>query len=93
MILLQTILFLYLFVINIIGLAVMGIDKHRAKTNSWRIPEKTLFFISIIGGSLGTYVGMELFRHKTKHKKFTLGMPAILLAHGILLISLGRIYF
>ena len=56
----------------------MLIDKHKAKKNRWRIPEKTLFLTAILGGSVGSLVGMYTFRHKTKHIQFTLGMPVIL---------------
>lgn len=71
------ILIAYLIIINIIGLAVMGIDKLKAMRNGWRIPEKTLFFVAIIGGSLGSLIGMYTFRHKTKHWYFTTFMPII----------------
>lgn len=63
---------------NIIGLTVMGIDKRKAKKHAWRAPEKELFLISFLGGSIGTLAGMYLFRHKTKHWRFVFGMPAIL---------------
>lgn len=56
----------------------MGIDKEKAKRGSWRIPEKTLFLLAIIGGSIGSIIGMQVFRHKTKHWYFVWGMPAIL---------------
>ncbi len=69
----------YLILINLIGVAVMGMDKAKAKKHAWRIPEKTLFFVSLIGGSVGTWAGMYLFRHKTKHWYFVIGMPAILI--------------
>ena len=72
-------LIIYLIVINIIGIAVMGADKSKAKKGVWRIPEKTLFFVSMIGGSIGTWAGMYLFRHKTKHWYFVIGMPLILI--------------
>ncbi len=68
----------YLLIMNIVGLAVMGVDKAKAKHHRWRIPEKTLFLVSILGGSIGTWAGMYLFRHKTKHWYFVVGMPAIL---------------
>ena len=74
------ILFLYLAVINIIGFALMGIDKKRAIRGAWRISEASLFFTALIGGSLGCILGMHTFRHKTKHWYFKYGMPAILLA-------------
>ena len=68
----------YLVVLNIIGMGVMWADKIKAKKGAWRIPEKTLFLVSILGGSIGTWVGMYLFRHKTKHWYFVVGMPLIL---------------
>jgi len=76
---------IYLIITNIIGYAIMGIDKSKAKKHAWRIPEKTLFGISIIGGSLGTLLGMYSFRHKTKHWYFVIGMPLILIIHVILI--------
>ena len=71
----------YLVIMNIIGLAVMGIDKSKAKRHAWRIPEKVLFLVSILGGSAGTWAGMYLFRHKTKHWYFVIGMPVIFFLH------------
>lgn len=77
------ILIAYLIIINVIGLAVMGIDKLKAmRGDKWRIPEKTLFFVALIGGSLGTTVGMYTFRHKTKHWYFTTFMPIIFVLHA-----------
>ena len=73
-------LLIYLLVINAAGFLLMLIDKQKAKKNRWRIPEKPLFLTAIIGGSVGSLVGMYTFRHKTKHIQFTLGMPAILAA-------------
>lgn len=69
---------LYLAVMNLLGLFLMGIDKKRAVKHQWRIPEKTLFLCSVLGGSVGTWAGMYLFRHKTKHWYFVAGMPLIL---------------
>ena len=69
----------YLCVINIIGLLVMWLDKRKARRHEWRIPEKTLFLVSILGGSIGTLAGMYLFHHKTKHWYFVVGMPLILI--------------
>ena len=71
--------FLYVIIMNIIGVMMMGIDKSRAKRHAWRIPERTLFLISLLGGSVGSLAGMYLFRHKTKHMTFVIGMPLILL--------------
>jgi uncharacterized membrane protein YsdA (DUF1294 family) len=71
---------------NIIGLAVMGIDKSKAKHHEWRIPEKMLFLVSLLGGSIGTWAGMYIFRHKTKHWYFVIGMPAILILQCVVVI-------
>mgnify|MGYP003294591480 CR=1 FL=1 len=70
---------IYLAIINALGLLLMLIDKQRARKQAWRIPEQILMTVAAIGGSLGTLIGMHLFRHKTKHLKFTLGIPAILI--------------
>ena len=69
---------IYLIVINLVAFALMGIDKHKAKRKQWRIPERTLFLSAAVGGSVGAMYGMHLFRHKTKHRSFLFGMPAIL---------------
>jgi len=76
----------YLFIINLLGFFIMLIDKQRAIHKEWRIPEKTLLGISILGGTIGMLIGMSSFRHKTKHKKFTIGVPFILLIQICLLI-------
>ena len=72
-------LLIYLAVINLIGFFAMLLDKQKAKRNKWRIPEKTLFLFALLGGSLGTTLGMHAFHHKTKHWYFRFGMPLILL--------------
>lgn len=77
---------IYLLVMNILGLCVMGLDKYKAKKNLWRIPEKTLFAVSILGGSLGTWAGMYLFHHKTRHRNFVIGMPLIVVIQTALAI-------
>ena len=71
---------IYLAVMNVLGVAVMWSDKRRARLHRWRIPEKVLFGVSLLGGSAGTWAGMYLFRHKTKHWYFVWGIPLILLA-------------
>lgn len=68
----------YLFMINLAGLVLMACDKQRAKKYQWRIPEKTLFLMALLGGSAGSWLGMYLFHHKTKHWYFVVGMPGIL---------------
>lgn len=80
------VILIYLVVMNIIGFASMGIDKSKAKRGAWRIPEKTLFLIAILGGSIGSILGMKQFRHKTKHKTFTIGMPTILLVQAAIIL-------
>lgn len=62
----------------------MGIDKRKARTNAFRIPEATLFSIAFLGGSIGTTAGMHIFRHKTKHWYFRFGMPIIILLQAVL---------
>ena len=69
---------LYLLLINAVGFVLMLIDKWKAKHNRWRIPEATLMGVAAIGGSIGSLLGMYTVRHKTKHIKFTLGIPLIL---------------
>lgn len=78
-------LFLYLLIINAIGFLLMLIDKQKARRGAWRIPEATLMGVAFIGGSIGSIAGMYLFRHKTRHPKFTVGLPIILIGHIILL--------
>ena len=75
---------LYLIVINILTFLVFGIDKRKARKGRWRIPEATLIGLSAAGGSIGALLGMRLFRHKTQKRKFTLGIPAILIAQAAL---------
>lgn len=70
----------YVVIVNIIGFALMGIDKSKARRGAWRISEATLFLTAIVGGSIGCISGMQVFRHKTKHWYFKYGMPAILVA-------------
>lgn len=76
----------YVLIINLIGFIIMLMDKQRAVHKEWRIPEKTLLGISILGGAIGMLLGMSIFRHKTKHKKFTIGVPFILLMQVCLVI-------
>lgn len=71
----------YLGVLNLTGLLMMGWDKRCARRQSRRVPEKTLFLISALGGSAGTWGGMYLFRHKTKHWYFVWGMPILFFLH------------
>ena len=72
-------IFIYVFFTNLVLFILMGLDKRKAKLNHWRISEKTLFSLALMGGSIGGILGMYTFRHKTKHLKFTLGFPIIFL--------------
>lgn len=74
----------YLIFINIISFLIMFIDKKKAIKRKWRIKENTLFLLSFVGGSLGVLLGIYSFRHKTKHIKFTLGIPLILIVQVLL---------
>lgn len=79
---------IYLLIVNAVGFLLMLVDKQKARKRLWRIPESTLLLTAAIGGSIGCLAGMYTFRHKTKHLKFTLGVPAILIAQiaGTLLL-------
>ena len=70
---------LYLIAINVVTFLVYGLDKWKAKRDAWRISESTLLLLAAAGGSVGALLGMQIFRHKTKHVKFTVGVPVILL--------------
>ena len=83
-----TVLLVWLAVINLVTFAVYGIDKAKAKRGAWRVPEKTLFLLPLLGGSLGALLGMRVFRHKTKHWYFVWGIPLILLAQIALAVWL-----
>lgn len=83
-------IFIWMAAWSVVAWAAMAIDKRRAKNGGWRVPEKTLFLFAAIGGSPGALAGMWMFRHKTKHKSFTIGLPAILLVQ---LAALAYIYF
>jgi uncharacterized membrane protein YsdA (DUF1294 family) len=73
-------LLIYLLLINALGFLLMLIDKWKAKHNRWRIPEATLMTVAALGGSVGSLLGMYTVRHKTRHLKFTVGIPLILVA-------------
>ena len=81
----------YLLLVNLTAFVLMGLDKRRARRERWRIPEKTLFLPAVLGGSVGAIAGMYLFRHKTRHWYFRLGLPALLLLQvGLALFVLRR---
>ena len=78
-------IFIYLIVINVVTFFLYGIDKWKAKRSKWRIPEATLLGLAVIGGSIGAWLGMKVWHHKTQHKKFKYGLPLILLAQIVLI--------
>jgi uncharacterized membrane protein YsdA (DUF1294 family) len=82
----------YLLIINAVAFWLMHIDKQKAKKKKFRIPEATLMWSAVLGGSIGAWLGMQVFRHKTRHKKFALGIPGIL-ATQILIGVLYWYYF
>lgn len=69
---------IYLLVINIIAFAAFGIDKLKAKKSKWRIPESSLLGLAVLGGSIGAWLGMKVWHHKTMHTKFRIGVPMII---------------
>ena len=77
---------IYFAIINLIGFLMMWYDKHQAKWGNWRVPEKTLFMITFLGGGIGTLTGMYTFRHKTQKAKFVFGFPTILISEICLII-------
>ena len=82
----------YLLIINALSFLLMLVDKWKAKKNRWRVRESTLLIVAALGGSIGSLAGMYLFRHKTQHLKFTLGIPLILAAQCfvvVLVMALG----
>ena len=88
-----TLLAAYFISANLIGFALMGIDKRRARKRAFRIPEGTLFLIALIGGSIGSIIGMYTFRHKTRHWYFVYGMPFILFVQIALVVLLLKAPF
>lgn len=82
------ILLVYLLIINAAAFLLMLVDKYKARKNLWRIPEATLIGSAVIGGSIGAMLGMYTVRHKTKHLKFTIGIPVILALQIVLAVFL-----
>ena len=80
---------IYYLVINLIGLIIMGVDKRKAIKGASRIPAATLFCVALLGGALGTTLGMRIFRHKTKHWYFVVGMPLIFFVQLALMVWIG----
>ena len=81
-------LIMYLIIINIVTFIVFGLDKYYAIKNKFRVSESTLFFLCLIGGSFLGFVGMKVFRHKTKKLYFVIGIPLIMIIEGIVLVRM-----
>ena len=86
----QKILFGYILVMSIVAFCVCGADKFAAQRQKSRVPEKVLFLLSALGGSVGMYLGMFTFRHETKHSYFVVGIPAIILVQAALILYFIR---
>jgi len=89
----KLLIFAYLIVINAVGFFISLADKNAARNGRWRVPERTLFLVSIIGGSVGTYISMRIFHHKTKHKRFMIGIPLIIAVQAAAAYFVIRRYF
>ena len=90
---LTSILLTYLVLINLFTFIVYGIDKWKASRGAWRIPEATLLGLAAIGGSIGAWLGMRTWHHKTQHKKFLIGVPAIIIIQVLLIVFLARVLY
>ena len=80
-------IYTYFFIINALGFLFMLVDKQKAKKKRWRISERVMMIIAASGGSLGVLIGMLIFRHKTKHPKFIIGVPLLILMHLIIALA------
>ena len=78
-------LWIALGVWNLIVFLVYGLDKYKAKANRWRIRERTLFLLAILGGGIGAFLGMQVFRHKTQHRQFVIGIPVIMVVQLVII--------
>jgi uncharacterized membrane protein YsdA (DUF1294 family) len=81
---------IYLAAVNVVAFILYGIDKYKARKHYYRIPEKVLLGIAVLGGSIGAFLGMYTFKHKTKHAKFTVGVPTIIIAQAVIAFLLVR---
>ena len=79
---------LYTILVNLYGIWLISIDKHRASHHKWRVKETHIFSTAVLGGALGIMVAMRMFRHKTKHKSFTIGIPVIFVINIIIVLAL-----
>ena len=84
-------IFIYLLIINAAAFILYGFDKWKAVRHKWRISENTLIGSAILGGGIGAYIGMWVFHHKTKHPKFVIGVPAIIIIEVIIAVLLAKV--
>lgn len=84
------IIVLYLIIVNALSFLLMLVDKYKSQNNLWRIPETVLMIVAGIGGSLGCYLGMKACRHKTRHKKFSIGVPTMMVIHILIFWDIVR---
>ncbi len=82
----------YFAAVSVASAFITAADKYFAKKNKWRIPEKTLLLLAFVGGALPMLVTMKLIRHKTKHKKFMLGLPVMVLLHIAIVVAIIWIF-
>lgn len=79
---------IYMLIMSVIDFFLMLIDKRRARRRQYRIPERVLFGVALLGGCVGGYIGMQLLHHKTKHAKFAVGLPILIVVHIVIFIAL-----
>ena len=89
----KLIIFLLFVVLNLVAFIAYGVDKYKAVKNKWRVPESSLILLAVMGGSLGALLGMKTFHHKTKHPKFFIGVPAIIIFQTALIAFITYKYF
>lgn len=82
--------YIYVFIMNLLAFLLYGVDKARARKQKWRIPEKTLLLVAVLGGSIGAFAGMRFFHHKTKHFIFCFGVPAIIIIQATVVALLVK---
>ena len=87
---LMWIVLILVLVMSIVAFCAFGLDKYKAKTDRWRIRERTLFLLALMGGGIGAFLGMRVFRHKTKHTQFVIGIPLIMIVQLLLIAFIVR---
>jgi len=78
----------FLIILNFFSFIVVGYDKYQAKNRGWRVSERSLFLVALVGGAIGVYLGMRSFRHKTRHRKFSYGIPVLVIFNLLIYIFL-----